>query len=1537
MKEDFYELIEKYENNKNLIKDNSYKTIEKFLNLFKNPLFTKLKTDNDLDFLFEDKIIFKFNEYNNILENIEKEYLILIYISQKENVKDSFYEKLLLELLNKFNPLEIFLNLKFFKKCMKLILKNKKDSIDIIKNTLDNNNEIDNKNKRNIILFLYYYYYVSSIQNINDSQNINFEYIKVIFDLNKILQLYLAKESDYISCHNYFNYLFNKHFFKIKEISKNNLFPKLLNTFLEYLNSYNDNNIYENFLYIISFLLCPTNEDDNNLIKISVNSDNNKIIDKIKNDILIYNNSILHQISINLLNKNEKKLNEDFMKKYISIYDVLDGFNCHLFKSLEPEFKSILLFINDNNKKLENINEYMNLFILLNRKVFNHDNSRIHKFFIKTICHMENLDNEIFNEYFFNDFLENINSSMLYSENEKHIYHNKVGILINSFLTKYLNKNKQYFFDFIHGLSTLVNNRKIIPYLINTIDKVILNIKDLKDLEGNKMGNIINDILTITEKLCNGNSSQYQKFKNYDTVGKLLILILSNENYLNNENNRNETITDLIKIYNLLFEYTLNFNKDILSIEYLNLSDIQTFDKDNIIYKAIIAILELLKKNLIIDNDFDYEQFINHKNNSFIKNLSPQIVNLLYFSLNNNNDNLNSFLISNGNKLFSDYLNEEQKKEYILKFNIILLVQKMFNLNKKQNLNDVKDVFDNIFSTLKNYANSKNDINMRKEFFEQYELLLFNYITTNNFGFNDILLNNIQFTLNSSTNFLFRLLFIKMYLFQYLTCLHYNIFDLKNKALILENKNLKNNLISILNYLLDNESSINNVNKILYLKCFILCIMSLNTINYNENNELSMIFEKFENNGYSKLNLEFFYNYFDILSLNDLFYSIKFFNIYFNIINIKEENEENCLNDYKLFIDKCTKAILEKRENFTYLNIMTFICTLLNNKLIIKDKYIPIVKSSIIKFIDLNENRIWLLLKLSVEVLLNNIKKDISLLNKYQDIIIELATIKETRGEDSFMLQTSPYYIKSPFNLKVKKILPYNETIAKYGLHIRYYVLYFMENLIKDILSNNDENLKNTLYDILFNMISNIIKRINDMSGSRPEMVFTVKHREKLRLSQLLLTLGSIFNLLRKENNNYINNFINKNKKHIDEITKIIIDIFSKTNIQSVDFYIYNFNLQFLFFSSNLRKFYLDSMNNPKTKSHIVSACIIIISIAILENVLNDKNEITKFIDAITIQCTSNVCNVRGFAQYFIDKIFTSDELLKNECISKNNINQSFVHYLKKNQNIQKFFSKFEDKYQEYIRLLKDFSTENMLKDNLDEIYCEIVPIDLNQTFKILSEDCLVIDNVEYGKISSNWRFVFDTKKEIENILKNEDKNNDFQKKYRPLDNNIYHDMNHKRKRHDIIVVGSLIDKAPNLGGLTRTCEIFNIGALTIPNESFLKDIGFQRAAASGEKWTPLLSVPPCTVKEFIISYKKMGYTVIGLEQTQNSIDIRNYKFHEKTLIVLGNEKEGIPQDIINLIDNCIIIPQYGNIRSLNVHVSAAIMLWECIQSLNNP
>ena len=73
----------------------------------------------------------------------------------------------------------------------------------------------------------------------------------------------------------------------------------------------------------------------------------------------------------------------------------------------------------------------------------------------------------------------------------------------------------------------------------------------------------------------------------------------------------------------------------------------------------------------------------------------------------NNNEFLFSYLISNEKKIFSDYLNEEQKKEYLLQFNTILSVQKIFNYNNKENLNNIKDIFDDIFSSLKNFSESK--------------------------------------------------------------------------------------------------------------------------------------------------------------------------------------------------------------------------------------------------------------------------------------------------------------------------------------------------------------------------------------------------------------------------------------------------------------------------------------------------------------------------------------------------------------------------------------------------------------------------------------------------------------------------------------------------------------------------------------------------------------------------------------------------------------------------------------------------------------
>lgn len=72
-----------------------------------------------------------------------------------------------------------------------------------------------------------------------------------------------------------------------------------------------------------------------------------------------------------------------------------------------------------------------------------------------------------------------------------------------------------------------------------------------------------------------------------------------------------------------------------------------------------------------------------------------------------------------------------------------------------------------------------------------------------------------------------------------------------------------------------------------------------------------------------------------------------------------------------------------------------------------------------------------------------------------------------------------------------------------------------------------------------------------------------------------------------------------------------------------------------------------------------------------------------------------------------------------------------------------------------------------------------------------------------------------------------------------------------------------------------------------------------------------------------------MGYTIIGIEQTKKSINYKQYPFQSKTILIMGNEKSGIPQDLINLVDEAVVIEQYGQVRSLNVHVCTSIIIKE--------
>ncbi|XP_076339891.1 tRNA (guanosine(18)-2'-O)-methyltransferase TARBP1 isoform X2 [Tachypleus tridentatus] len=175
---------------------------------------------------------------------------------------------------------------------------------------------------------------------------------------------------------------------------------------------------------------------------------------------------------------------------------------------------------------------------------------------------------------------------------------------------------------------------------------------------------------------------------------------------------------------------------------------------------------------------------------------------------------------------------------------------------------------------------------------------------------------------------------------------------------------------------------------------------------------------------------------------------------------------------------------------------------------------------------------------------------------------------------------------------------------------------------------------------------------------------------------------------------------------------------------------------------------------------------------------------------------------------------------------------------------------------------------------------------------------------------------------------------NNFQKKIMPWnlmsgDIEEFRSLKKRYVQNGLVVCASLIDRLPNLGGLCRTCEIFGVTEYVMGSLKYTEDKNFQSLSVSANEWIPITEVKPFYLREYLQAMKKQGYTLVGVEQTADSKPLKDYKFPKKTLLLLGNEKEGIPVELIQVLDVCVQIPQYGVTRSLNVHVSGALFIWE--------
>lgn len=79
------------------------------------------------------------------------------------------------------------------------------------------------------------------------------------------------------------------------------------------------------------------------------------------------------------------------------------------------------------------------------------------------------------------------------------------------------------------------------------------------------------------------------------------------------------------------------------------------------------------------------------------------------------------------------------------------------------------------------------------------------------------------------------------------------------------------------------------------------------------------------------------------------------------------------------------------------------------------------------------------------------------------------------------------------------------------------------------------------------------------------------------------------------------------------------------------------------------------------------------------------------------------------------------------------------------------------------------------------------------------------------------------------------------------------------------------------------------------------------------------------------------GYKIIAIEQAENSVMLNEFTpdKNSKYALIFGNEVNGVSDEVMQIIDTCIEIPQFGTKHSFNIVVSAGIVLWDFFAKLN--
>ena len=157
-----------------------------------------------------------------------------------------------------------------------------------------------------------------------------------------------------------------------------------------------------------------------------------------------------------------------------------------------------------------------------------------------------------------------------------------------------------------------------------------------------------------------------------------------------------------------------------------------------------------------------------------------------------------------------------------------------------------------------------------------------------------------------------------------------------------------------------------------------------------------------------------------------------------------------------------------------------------------------------------------------------------------------------------------------------------------------------------------------------------------------------------------------------------------------------------------------------------------------------------------------------------------------------------------------------------------------------------------------------------------------------------------------------------------------------KSEKTPLILVLDDIRSLHNIGSVFRTADAFLIEKIilcgitaTPPNKEIHKTALGATETVAWEHHENVLEV--------ISNLKKENIITLAIEQVESAIFLQDFKVNEnqKYALIFGNEVYGVAQEAVALCDGCIESPQLGTKHSLNISVSAGIVVWDLFKQFN--